>query len=166
MQAGTNDSLTLLCNPDRMVVIGVKESMITAKNSVRIRTRNYAVQKLLKKGCRESPPCDDSESDGAFEPDAVKIDRSCEPPQGPEQSRAGSGGDTVSTDRSSESRQGHEQPGANSDTAEYESRQKSGHPGSERDTDRGHAFWDRPSRKTRSTKNTKYSEKRTFACLL
>ncbi|CAH3041153.1 unnamed protein product, partial [Porites lobata] len=72
-------------------------------------------EKLLKKGCRESPPCDDSESDGAFEPDAVKIDRSCEPPQGPEQSRAGSGGDTVSTDRSSESRQGHEQPGANSD---------------------------------------------------
>ena len=43
MQAGTNDSLTLLCNPDRMVVIGVTESMITAKNSVRIRTRNYAV---------------------------------------------------------------------------------------------------------------------------
>ena len=64
----------------------------------------------------------------------------------------------MSTDRSSESRQGHEQPGANSDTVEYESRQKSGHPGSERDTDRRHVFWDRPSRKTRSTKNTKFSE--------
>ena len=49
---------------------------------------NYAVWKLLlKKGFRESPPCDDSDSDGAFEPDAVKIDRSCEPPQGPEQAR-------------------------------------------------------------------------------
>ena len=72
----------------------------------------------------------------------------------------------MSTDRSSESRQGHEQPGANSDTVEYESRQKSGHPESERDTDRRHAFWDRPSRKTRSTKNTKFSEKRKFACLL
>ena len=43
MQEGTNDSLTPLCDPDRMVVIGVKESMITAKNSARIRTKNYAV---------------------------------------------------------------------------------------------------------------------------
>ena len=128
---------------------------------------NYAVWKLLlKKGLRESPPCDHSDSDGAFEPDAVTIDRSNEPAQGPEQSRAGSGGDTVSADRSSESRQGHEQPGANSDTAEYESRQKSGHPGSERDTEGRHASCDRPRRKTRSTKDTKYSEKRTFACLL
>lgn len=59
-----------------MVVIGVKGSMITAKNSVRIRTRNYAAW--------ESPACDDSDSDGAFEPVAITIDRSCEPPQGPE----------------------------------------------------------------------------------
>ena len=50
------NSLTPLYDPDPMVVIGVKGSMIAAKNSVRIRTRNYADWKLLKNGCRESPP--------------------------------------------------------------------------------------------------------------
>ncbi|KAK2552555.1 hypothetical protein P5673_026410 [Acropora cervicornis] len=45
-QEGKN-SLTPLYDPDPMVVIGVKESMVTAKNSVRIRTRNYADWKLL-----------------------------------------------------------------------------------------------------------------------
>ena len=85
MQAGTEKQP----KPDPMVVIGVKGSMITAKNSVRIRTKNYADWKLLKNGCRESPPCDDSDSDGAFEQHEVTIDRSCEPPQGPKQSRAG-----------------------------------------------------------------------------
>ena len=62
--------------------------------------RNYADWKLLKNGCRESPPCDDSDSGGAFESDEVTIDRPCEPPQHPEQSRAGA--DTVPADRSSE----------------------------------------------------------------
>ena len=52
--------------------------MVTAKNSVRIRTRNYADWKLLKNGCRESPRGDDSDSDDAFEPDEVII-------EGPEQ---------------------------------------------------------------------------------
>ena len=36
------NSLTPLYDPEPMVVIGVKGSMVTAKNSVRIRTRNYA----------------------------------------------------------------------------------------------------------------------------
>ena len=94
------NSLTPLYNPGHMVVIGVKGSMITTKNRVRIRTRNYPDWKLLKNGCRESPPCDDSDSGGAFEPDEVTIDRPCEPPQHPEQSRAGA--DTVPADRSSE----------------------------------------------------------------
>ena len=58
--------------------------MVTAKNSVRIRTRNYADWKLLKNGCRESPPCDDSD----VEPEVVTIDRPCEPPQGLEHPRA------------------------------------------------------------------------------
>ena len=44
MKAGTEKQP----NPDPVVVIGVKGSMITAKNSVRIRTRNYADWKLLK----------------------------------------------------------------------------------------------------------------------
>ena len=43
------NSLTPLYDPNPMVVIGVKGSMITAKNSVRICTRNYADWKLLKK---------------------------------------------------------------------------------------------------------------------
>ena len=59
-------------------------------------------------------------------------------------------------DRSSESRKGREQPRANSDTSEYESRQRSRQPGSDRDTERRHAPLDRPRRKTRSTKDTKY----------
>ena len=107
-----------------------------------------------KNGCRESPRCDDSDSDDAFEPDEVII-------EGQEQSLAGPSGDAVPADRSSESRQGHEQPRANSDTAEYESRQRSRQPGSDRDTERRHAPLDRPRRKTRSTKDTKYKD---FIC--
>ena len=126
-----------------MVVIGAKGSMVIAKNSVRICTRNYADWKLLKNGCRESPRCDDSDSDDAFEPDEVII-------EGPEQSLAGPSGDAVPADRPSESR--HEQPRANSDTAEYESRQRSRQPGSDCDTERRHAPLDRPRRKTRSTR--------------
>ena len=45
-------SLTPLYDPDPMVVIGVKGRMITAKNNVKIRTRNYADWKLLKNGCK------------------------------------------------------------------------------------------------------------------
>ena len=70
------NSLTPLYDPDPMVVIGVKGSMVTAKNIVRIRTRNYADWKLLKYSCRESPQCDDSDSDDAFEPDEVKAELS------------------------------------------------------------------------------------------
>ena len=121
---------------------------------MRSRTRNYADWKLLKNGCRESPRCDDSDSDDAFEPDEVII-------EGPEQSLAGPSGDAVPADRSSESRQGHELPRANSDTAQYESRQRSWQPGSDRDTERTHAPLDRPRRKTRSTKGTKYKD---FIC--
>ena len=50
-QERTN-SLTPLYNPGTMIVIGVKGSMITTKNRVRIRTRNYPDWKLLKNGCR------------------------------------------------------------------------------------------------------------------
>ena len=46
-------SLTPLYDPDPMVVIGVKGSTITAKNNVKIRTRNYTDWKLLKNGCRD-----------------------------------------------------------------------------------------------------------------
>ena len=104
--------------------------------------------------CRESPPCDDSDSNDAFEPDEVII-------EGPEQSLAGSSGDAVPADRSSESRQGHEQPRADSDTVGYESRQRSGQCGSDRDIEQRHAPSDRPRRKTRSTKDTKYED---FIC--
>ena len=128
--------------------------MVTAKNSVRIRTRNYADWKLLKSGCKKSPRGDDSDSDDAFEPDEVII-------EGPEQSLAGPSGDALPADRSSESRQRHEQPRANSDTAEYESGQRSRQPGSDRNTERRHAPLDRPRRKTRSTKDTKYKD---FIC--
>ena len=38
-----NHSLTPLYDPAPMVVIGVKGSMITAKNDVKICTRNYAI---------------------------------------------------------------------------------------------------------------------------
>ena len=97
------NSLTPLYDPDPMVVIGVKGSMVTAKNSVRIRTRNYADWKLLKYGCMESPPCEDSD----VELEVVTINRPCESPQDPEQSRADSGGDAAQPDRSSELQQGH-----------------------------------------------------------
>ena len=40
----------------------------------------------------------------------------------------------------------------------YESRQRSGQPGSDRDTEQSHAPWDRSRRKTRSTKDTKYKD--------
>ena len=50
------NSLTPLYDPDPMVVIVVKGSMVTAKNSVRIRTRNYADWKLLTYGCRGNTP--------------------------------------------------------------------------------------------------------------
>ena len=148
------NSLTPLYNPNPMVVIGVKGSMIIAKNSVRIRTRNYTDWKLLKNGCRESPPRDDSDSDHAFELDEVII-------EGPEQSLAGSSGDAVPADRSSESPQGHEQQRANSGTVGYETRQRSGQSGSDRDTEQRQAPSDRPRRKTRSTKDTKYKD---FIC--
>ena len=69
---------------------------------MRTRTRNNADWELLKNGCKESPPCDDSDGSGAFEPDEVTIVRPCEPPQHPEQSRAGSGRDAVPADRSNE----------------------------------------------------------------
>ena len=87
-------SLTPLYDPDPMVVIGVKGSMITSKNNVKIRTRNYADWKLLKNGCRGSVPCDDSDNEDAFEPDAVPVDRA-----GSEQSRTDCGEDAVPADR-------------------------------------------------------------------
>ena len=162
------NSLTPLYDPEPMVVIGVKGSMVTAKNSVRIRTRNYADWKLLKNGCRESPRGDDSDSDDAFEPDEVIIEGPEQSLAGPSEdalpadsSLAGPSGDAVPADRSSKSRQGHEQPKANSDTAEYESGQRSRQPGSDRDTERRHASLDRPRRITRSTKDTKYKD---FIC--
>ena len=108
--------------------------MVNAKNSVRIRTRNYADWKLFKNGCRESPPCDDSD----VKPEVVTIDRPCEPPQGPEQSRADLGGDAVPVDRSSELQKGHEQPGANNDTDEYASRQRAGQPEPDRNPEWRH----------------------------
>ena len=149
--------LTPLYVPDPMVVIGVKGSMVTTKNSTRIRTRNYADWKLLKNGCRESPPCDDSD----VEPEVVTIDSPCEPPQGPEQSRADLGEDTVPADKSSELQQGHEQPGTNSDAGEYVSRQRAGQPEPDRNPERRHGSWDRPRRETRSTKDTIYED---FLC--
>ena len=100
------------------------------------------------------PPCDDSDSNDAFEPDEVII-------EGPEQSLAGSSEDAVPADRSSESRQGHEQARADGDKVEYESRQRSGKCGSDRDIEQRHAPSDRPRRKRRSTKDTKYED---FIC--
>ena len=87
-------SLTLLYDPAPMVVIGVKGSMITVKNDVKVRTRNYADWKLLKNGCRES--------------DAVAIDRA-----GSEQSRTDRGENAVPTDRIRKPQHGQEQPRAN-----------------------------------------------------
>ena len=110
----------------------------------------------------------DSDSDDAFEPDEVIIEGPEQSLAGPSEdalpvdsSLAGPSGDAVPADRSSESRQGHEQPRANSETAEYESGQRSRQPGSDRDTDRRHASLDRPRRITRSTKDTKYKD---FIC--
>ena len=68
-----------------MVGIGIKGAMITAKNNLKIRTRNYADWKLLKNGCRESLPCDDSDNEDTFDPNAVPADNSGESLQGPEQ---------------------------------------------------------------------------------
>ena len=74
---------TVLCRQERknsltphydhapMVVIEVKRSMITAKKSQKIRSRNYAVWKFLKKGYRESVLCGKSDGEDAFEPDPV-----------------------------------------------------------------------------------------------
>ena len=87
-------SLTPLYDPVPMVVIGVKGSMITAKDDLKIRSRNYADWKLLKNGCRESVQCDDSDSEDAFKPDAVTVDRA-----GSEQSRTDRGENAVPTDR-------------------------------------------------------------------
>ena len=44
------NSLTPLYDPFPMVVIGIKVDMITAKNNLKIRTRNYGDWKLLKNG--------------------------------------------------------------------------------------------------------------------
>ena len=46
--------LTPRYDPVPMVIIGVKGSMITARNSQKIRSKNYADWKLLKNGYRES----------------------------------------------------------------------------------------------------------------
>ena len=146
--------LAPLYDPDPVVGIGVKGSMVTAKNSVRIRTRNYADWKLLQNGSGESPLCDSSD----VEPEVVTIDRPCEPLQGPEQSRADLGGDAVPADRSSELQQGHEQPGANSDTGEYASRQRAGQPEPDCNPERRHGSWDRHRRETRSMKDTIYKD--------
>jgi len=126
-----------------MVVIGIKVDMITAKNNLKIRTRNYGDWKLLKNGCRESAPCDDSDNEDRFDPDAVPANNS-----GPEQSRAD--GDT-----------GEEQSRADEDTGEDECRQRAEHPRSDRDTKQGPASCDRLRRKITSTKNTRYID---FIC--
>ena len=137
-------SSTPLYDPDPMVVIGVKGSMITAKNDVKIRTRNYADWKLLKNGCRESVQCDDSDSEDAFEPDAVTVDRA-----GSEQPGSDRGENAVPTDRIREPQHGQQQPRA--------------HPRSDHDSDREqrHAARDRPRRKITSTKDTRYKN---FVC--
>ena len=57
-----------------MVIIGIKGDMITAKNNQKIQTRNYADWKLLKNGCRQSFPCDESDNEDAFDPYAVPAD--------------------------------------------------------------------------------------------
>ena len=93
MQAGTGKNrVTPLCDPDSMVFIGVKGSMITAKNNVKILTRNSTDLRLLENGCRESLSCHDSDYEGAFESaDAVPVDRSRELWQGQEQPGENSG---------------------------------------------------------------------------
>ena len=102
----------------------------TAKNDVKIRTRNYADWKLLKNGCRESVQCDDSDSEDAFEPDAVTVDRA-----GSEQSRTDRGENAVPTDRICKPQHGQEQPRPNGDTVKDERLQRAEHPQSDRDSD-------------------------------
>ena len=101
----------------------------------------------MRIGCRESVQCDDSDS--AFEPDAVTVDRA-----GSEQSRTDRGENAVPTDRIREPQHGQEQPRANGDTVEDERLQKAEHPPSDRDSDREqrHAALDRPRRKITSTR--------------
>ena len=144
------NSLTPPYDPVPMVVIGIKGDMITAKNNLKIHTRNYADWKLLKNGCKESLPCDDSDNEDTFDPDAVPADNSDESLQGPEQSRAD--GDTS-----------EEQSRADGDTGEDESRQRAEQPRSDPDTEQGPASCDcdRPRRKITSTKNTRYKD---FIC--
>ena len=76
------NSLTPLFDAIPMVVIGIKEDMITAKNNQGIRTRNYADWKLLRDGCGHSATCDESDDEDAFDPDEVVVD---EHQQGAEQ---------------------------------------------------------------------------------
>ena len=82
------NSLMPLYDPVPMVFICIKGAMITGKNNLKIRTRNYADWKRLKNGCRESAPRDDSDNEDTFDPDAVPADNSGESLQGPEQSRS------------------------------------------------------------------------------
>ena len=87
--------------------------------------------KLFKDGCRELVQCDDSDSEDAFEPDAVTVDRA-----GSEQYRTDRGENAVPTDRIREPQHGQEQPRANGDTVEDERLQRAEHPRSDRDSDR------------------------------
>ena len=54
-----------------MVVIGVKGSIITTRNSQKIRTRNYADWKLLKNGYRASVRYGESDGESEGGPDPV-----------------------------------------------------------------------------------------------
>lgn len=49
--------------------IRIKGDTITAKNNQKIQTRNYADQKLLKNGYRQSTTCGDSDDEDALDPD-------------------------------------------------------------------------------------------------
>ena len=120
------NSLMPLYDPDPMVVIGIKGDMITAKNNLDIRTRNYANWKLLQNGCKESVPWDDSDNEGTFDPDAVLADNSGESLQRSEQSRE------------------------DGDAEEDEFRQRAEQPRSGRDIEQVIASCDRPRRKITS----------------
>ena len=87
-QQERKNSLVPLYDPVPMVFICTKGAMISGKNNLKIRTRNYADWKLLKNGCRESAPRDDSDNEDTFDPDALPADNSGESLQGPEQSRS------------------------------------------------------------------------------
>ena len=63
------NSLTPLCDPVPMVVIGIKGDMITAKSDRKIGTRNFADWKWVKNGIRDTAP--DSESEYEFDPDDI-----------------------------------------------------------------------------------------------